>query len=345
MRCDTLTGLMNRRAFIDCFRREIARATEEESSVTCLMIDIDFFKRVNDLHGHAIGDRALQGIADLLATLGRSGDKVCRYGGEEFCVILRGADEVAAAEWAELVRAQLVKTPIRNGGNKLTVTASFGVASMTEANTTPEQLIEQADSALRSAKQQGRDRVCRFSTLAREHETQKRGCLKRPFHSIDTAQLMSPAMVVKQNATLRDAAEILLKHELAAAPVVDHEGRMVGVLSESDLLRVFSDDSQQSMRVQHAMRASVVGFSEDTSLQEIFDFVVRVSIPQVVIVRDGKPCGVVGRQALLSLLFSQGFGDDQLTQPQATASSLPATIPLTPPPAPGATVPGPASTV
>jgi predicted transcriptional regulator len=152
-------------------------------------------------------------------------------------------------------------------------------------------------------------------------------------------------MVVKQNATLRDAAEILLKHELAAAPVVDHEGRMVGVLSESDLLRVFSDDSQQSMRVQHAMRASVVGFSEDTSLQEIFDFVVRVSIPQVVIVRDGKPCGVVGRQALLSLLFSQGFGDDQLTQPQATASSLPATIPLTPPPAPGATVPGPASTV
>ena len=125
---------------------------------------------------------------------------------------------------------------------------------------------------------------------------------------------MRPTQVISGSATLRDAASILIENSIAAAPVVDEQGFMVGVLTESDLIRVLSGKESNNSAVYQAMRASVVGFSEDTYLQEIFDFVVRVSIQQVVILRDGRPCGVIGRKALLEWLYSNGFGRETSTQ-------------------------------
>ena len=98
---------------------------------------------------------------------------------------------------------------------------------------------------------------------------------------------------------------------------------MVGVLTESDLLRLLSNPKSCNSEVIKAMRASVVGFSEDTNLQEIFEFVVRVSIPQVVILRDGRPCGVVGRKAILQWLYSNGFEQESDSQTNGPKGSPP----------------------
>ena len=314
-RRDELTGLTNRKAFVDYFRRQTRLAKDANTTLFCVMIDIDFFKRVNDLHGHSVGDSAIQQLAEALSGLCQDGDHICRYGGEEFCVLLREADEDAGFEWAERARLELQKTAITTSdGSSIHVTASFGVAQLNSAATTPEALIDQADISLRHAKQLGRDQVCRFRSTSVEKSDPADCNLRRPFHLINTCELMKPANVINGNATLRDAAAILIEHSITAAPVVDEQGFMVGVLTESDLLRTFSDKTSGNNAVFQAMRASVVGFPEDTNLQEIFEFVVRVSIPQVVIVRDGRPCGVVGRKALLEWLFTNGFGQESTTQ-------------------------------
>jgi len=314
-RRDKLTGLINRHAFIDYFRGQMRLAKQDYKTLSCVMIDIDFFKRVNDLHGHTAGDFAIQQLADVLSRHCRDGDHVCRYGGEEFCVLLRDTDEEAAFRWAEQTRLALHATSIATSNQEtIQVSASFGVAQLNSESETPQQLIDQADLALRNAKQTGRDRVHCFSQISTEQPQTVTNNLRRPFHAIDTSSLMQPANVISRNATLRDAAAVLIEHGLTTAPVVDEQGFMVGVLNESDLLRVFSDQANGDRAVIEAMRASVVGFSEDTNLQEIFEFVVRVSIPQVVILRDGRPCGVVGRKALLEWLYSNGFGNESTRQ-------------------------------
>ena len=326
-RRDKLTGLTNRQAFVDYFRRQMRLAKDADTRLSCVMIDIDFFKRVNDLHGHAVGDSAIQQLAEVLSRLCRDGDHVCRYGGEEFCVLLRDADEDAGFQWAERARLELQKTAIKTGtGDSIQVTASFGVAQLNSTAANPEKLIDQADLSLRHAKQLGRDQVCRFSSASAENSELATNNLRHPFHSINTGKLMQPANVISGNATLRDAAAILIEHSITAAPVVDEQGLMVGVLTENDLLRVFSDNASGNSSVYQTMRASVVGFSEDTNLQEIFEFVVRVSIPQVVILRDGRPCGVVGRTALLEWLYSNGFGQESKSSGSNPGSSPQANV-------------------
>ena len=323
-RRDKLTGLTNRQAFVEHFRRQVRLASDNDQTLSCVMIDIDFFKRVNDLYGHGVGDLAIQRLAEILSEFCRDGDHVCRYGGEEFCVLLREADENRGFQWAEQVRLKLQNTAIATGNEKpIHITASFGVAELDSTTKTAEALIDQAITALRHAKQLGRDQVCRFGSTSLQDSDSLANDLRRPFHSIKTCELMRPANVINGSATLRDAAAILIENSIAAAPVVDEQGLMVGVLTESDLLRVLSGMESGNGAVYQTMRASVVGFSEDTSLQEIFEFVVRVSIPQVVILRDGRPCGVVGRKALLEWLYSNGFGLDA-TQPDGTDISPPA---------------------
>ena len=328
-RRDNLTGLTNREAFVDYFRRQLRCAQQENATLSCVMIDIDFFKRINDLHGHAVGDLAIQQMADMLSTLCRNGDHVCRYGGEEFCVLLRGADEQAACKWAERARLKLheISVPVSDD-QCIFFTASFGVAELNTGTNTPEQLIDQADKSLRSAKELGRDRVCSANTTSTNCRS---NChlLGRPFFSIETGSMMQPVNVINRNATLRDAAALLIENGISAATVVDDQGVMVGVLTESDLLRVFSAGSDQQKGVFEAMRASVVGFSETTNLQEIFEFVVRVSIPQVVIVRDGRPCGVIPRKALLEWLYSNGFGQESECNSRSVADTTKAgTMPV-----------------
>ena len=319
-RRDQLTGLINRKSYIDYFRRQMRQAQDADAKLSCVMIDIDSFKRVNDLHGITAGDMVIQKFATFLSRLCRDGDHVCRYSGKSFCVLLRETDERAGYQWAEQARLELKKTAITiENEDTVSITASFGVAQLNSAATTPEELIAQANISLRRAKELGRDQVCCFgstffgSTLSEDSKTGVRDS-RAGYHSVKTSELMRPTQIISGSATLRDAASILIENSIAAAPVVDEQGFMVGVLTESDLIRVLSGKESNNSAVYQAMRASVVGFSEDTYLQEIFDFVVRVSIPQVVILRDGRPCGVIGRKALLEWLYSNGFGGETSTQ-------------------------------
>jgi len=158
---DPLTGCLNRRAFNELYEHLFSGAQATGMPLSCVVLDIDHFKRVNDSHGHSVGDRVIQEVARKLSESARGSDLVCRYGGEEFTVMLPGMDVRAAVAFAERVRRRIERdcgAAIREVPG-MAVTASLGVATLGPQVATPLQLIDQADQALYRAKRDGRNRV------------------------------------------------------------------------------------------------------------------------------------------------------------------------------------------
>jgi diguanylate cyclase (GGDEF)-like protein len=162
---DPLTGVLNRRSLHERMEREWSYATRHAKPLAAIMVDIDFFKQVNDTRGHAEGDALLKTVAQLLLEQCRPSDLVCRYGGDEFCVLMRDTTESGAATLAERLRATLSEKQLRGNGEPFTMTGSFGVAERSEDTLSVSNLIEQADQALLAAKQAGRNRIVRASNL------------------------------------------------------------------------------------------------------------------------------------------------------------------------------------
>lgn len=164
---DALTGVPNRRSLFDFLDKEWSRSLRHGTALACIMVDVDFFKSVNDTYGHPFGDAVLQAIAKRLVDACRDYDNVYRFGGEEFCIVLPETSEEGAIHCAERCRANIVATPIITNDASIFVTASFGVGIRTDDMSTPTHLISAADSALLTAKKMGRNRVvCDRSVLA-----------------------------------------------------------------------------------------------------------------------------------------------------------------------------------
>jgi diguanylate cyclase (GGDEF)-like protein len=157
---DPLTGLNNRRYLWDFLRRDLLRARRAVLPVAAIMFDIDHFKRLNDTWGHEAGDMVLKAAADVTRQNVRGSDIACRYGGEEFMVILPEATLPVAIERAEKIRRGIEQMEITFGGKRLdTVTASFGIALYPTHANDDEALLRAADEALYLAKKNGRNRV------------------------------------------------------------------------------------------------------------------------------------------------------------------------------------------
>ena len=157
---DPLTGLYNRRYLQEMLDREIRRAIRSEQALGILMLDLDHFKNFNDTYGHEAGDAVLRETASFLVRSIRAEDFVCRYGGEEFVVVLPTADLRAAEARAQRIRAKLRDLVIMHNGQSLgLITASIGVSALPNHGTNERDLLQAADAALYRAKRDGRDRV------------------------------------------------------------------------------------------------------------------------------------------------------------------------------------------
>ena len=160
---DPLTGLFNRRRFADVLKREFAITRRYKNTLSCMMIDIDHFKRINDRYGHDVGDQVLKEAARRLIETVREVDVPARYGGEEFAVLLPHTAKRDAAIAAERVRAAMSKTEFRCGEASIRISASLGVAGNSDVTDgQAEDLVKAADYALYEAKRLGRDRVVLF---------------------------------------------------------------------------------------------------------------------------------------------------------------------------------------
>jgi len=158
---DPLTDCLNRRSFFDINDTDYTSALQEERNFACIMADIDFFKLINDNHGHSVGDEVIKEVAKSLKSTLRSSDSICRYGGEEFCIALPGTSLKQALKTAERARdyieSLLFDSEVETGD--ISITASFGVSSSDTHAKNLSELIDQADKALYYSKNKGRNRV------------------------------------------------------------------------------------------------------------------------------------------------------------------------------------------
>lgn len=160
---DYLTGAYNRKFFMDRFQEESSWAHRHGEPISVIMIDIDFFKRINDNHGHCTGDYVLQQISELISSRLRSGDILARFGGEEFVVLMSNADAETSLAVAESVRQAVAENDFYSEKRlRIFVTISAGVAAFHgEPEVTVDDVIGRADAALYRAKEAGRNRVVR----------------------------------------------------------------------------------------------------------------------------------------------------------------------------------------
>ena len=154
---DGLTGLFNRRYFDSSLQRELVRAAQESYPVAVILMDIDYFKKVNDTFGHQAGDRVLQVFADLLRQYSRSSDIVCRYGGEEFVLALPGITLNNAFQRAEQIRLSFQAARIKFGDREINTTVSGGICVFPDNAKIGDDLLLLADKALYAAKAYGRN--------------------------------------------------------------------------------------------------------------------------------------------------------------------------------------------
>lgn len=158
---DSLTGLNNRGHFLQLAELELGRAVRYHNELSIFMLDIDFFKQINDTHGHKAGDRVLVKLAEVCRNTLREVDIIGRLGGEEFAMLLPETSEVEAAEVAERLRVSIESTEVPiESGVPIRITVSIGVASLRSKDDNLDLLLSKADGALYDAKHQGRNRVC-----------------------------------------------------------------------------------------------------------------------------------------------------------------------------------------
>ena len=298
---DPLTGAVNRRNLAELLHQEWERAARNGHPLSCAMLDLDFFKKVNDTHGHSAGDAALRLVAGVLRDSCRTSDVVCRYGGEEFCVLLPETDEKGAADWAERVRQAIADVSIPANGQSFHVTASIGVAERIGRADNAESIIDAADQALLVAKETGRCRVVQFSSLS-DFVTDLTGNRDQsgPLEGVVARDVMAPAVLCPtRDDTVQHVADFFLQLRLESAPVVDDHGLLVGIVSVAELMMLTASGHGWDRRIGEVMKSSVICYDEDTPVKEILEFLSRVSVPRVIVVEKGRPVGVISRDHLL----------------------------------------------
>ena len=259
------------------------------------MFDIDFFKKTNDTYGHAAGDVVLQVIAKLVQEECRLSDVLGRYGGEEFCVLLPDTDENGAAIWADRVRERIESTVIPINGTELNVTASFGVAQRECDMTSPAELVDRADQAMLVSKQIGRNHVTCFKHMTGKL-SERQDCARDILADLTAGEIMTPLVAsLPDDSSLMQVAQFLLDLRLDSAPIVDSSGNLKGVVSEDDIVGIWSSPECCHKPLTGIMNSRPACFAIDAPARRVYDFLRRVSLRRVFILDGSRPVGIVRR--------------------------------------------------
>jgi diguanylate cyclase (GGDEF)-like protein len=299
---DALTGVLNRLSSGERMASEWNRACQINAPLSCVLLDVDFFKKVNDTYGHPVGDAVLKSLAGILREQAPRHDCLSRYGGEEFCIVLPDTSEEDAQAWAERLRKLIVATPINVGSETVFITVSMGIAARTGDLRGPEDLLDQADEALLVAKRQGRNRLVAFSELHRLDTAAEATC-RDVFRGACAEDIMTPVLVrLLPSQSLQDAAQLLLCLRLDSVPVINEEGQTLGIIGEEDLnAQILSDQGWQRV-VGDVMNTTPVTYDAETPAAEICAFLSRVAVRRVIIMRGGRPVGLISRSTLIRWL-------------------------------------------
>jgi two-component system cell cycle response regulator len=299
---DALTELPTRRAFHVLLAKEWDRSHRYRLPMSAVMLDIDYFKRINDTHGHLVGDEVIRGIANMLRRHSRKSDTLCRYGGEEFVVLLPETDEASAVGWAERFRTHVAEESITVGQSSVRVTVSLGVTEMLAEVEDKEEFLSLVDHCLLAAKEQGRNRVVSFRTLTESGGLMPRGgpIGNYGLQGVVARDAMIPLVhCAAPDWTIAQATAYFLQYRVSSVPVTDADGNLLGIISERDVLGIAHTPQAPKRRVDEVMRSNVIVYDEAAPLAHVLSFLTRAPIRSVVITSQGKPIGLISRAAVV----------------------------------------------
>jgi two-component system, cell cycle response regulator len=300
-RTDPLTGLGTQQAFVDALGRQLD-STGRRVQSSCVLADIDFFRRINQGRGHPAGDAALRSVAECLRGLGRTGDLVCRLGGDRFSVLLNGTSESDAECWAESCRLALAELKVPPCESPAGLTASFGVAQLLPG-LTPEAAIALAEQPLLVAKQSGRNRVVASGGMAAiTADRAGAGLSSDPLRTAVARDVMTSTVIaVHERETFESAAQLLRDCRLETLPVVDADGMLLGTVRQADTGRWLTAPTFSSRAIVEAVSTDAPCYDEETTVQTLYEFFQREEQDRVEIVHGGRPTGYVTRGSLAAL--------------------------------------------
>lgn len=297
---DELTGLPTRRVFEELVAKEWSRAQRYRLPLSCVIFDIDFFKRINDIHGHKAGDQVLREVSRVFAASVRKSDIICRYGGEEFCALLPETTSAQAYIWADNFRKRIAATEIILDTAVVNVSISLGLAEPLSEMEEFTDLIEIADQCLLEAKGNGRNQVVAFNSLHTQISCDPTGHLEDFFQGAIAADAMMPIVssVTPQSSVLA-VSKFFLDYRIPSAPVVDDSGTLVGIVCEKDLLAAAIRSNAHKIQISEVMRRNLICYPPGISLRIVWEFFNRVSIRTVLIADNGKAVGIISRHSIL----------------------------------------------
>ncbi len=311
-----LTGCLTRSALIRRLRDVIASPEHADRWCACVVLDLDFFRRVNHLYGDAAGDQLLRSVAEKLKEHCREGQPLACFGADRFAAFSIGMTESEAGSWAEQIRQSLAATEFASGDAVLRITASFGVAAAKGQSQRAEDLLAAACEALGFAKSSGRDGVARY----REYVEDSRAWVDlatpgRLFERTLARDVMMPCPVsVSTEDSVLVAAAAFRRTQLAAVPVVDDQGKLVGLLPEERVFDELSDEQLRTATVGETMIAHPSHFDEQDRFTALLDFFSRPGHAAAVVTHRGRPTGLVTRQGIATLtmaLTTESFAPEE----------------------------------
>ncbi len=292
---DMLTGLPTRQFVEQQMLREWQRSVRHCIPLSCAIVDVDNFDQINERLGYEAGDTVLKEIATIIQSYSRMSDFSCRISGDSFLLLLVECNEKDAVRCVDRIRDLISKSSFASGTVDVRATVSIGVAQRYHDTAGFDDLISLAEQALLVAKQSGRDRVARYRRLQDQSDINvniESGLLARDV-------MTTPITCLRDSATVWEAARFMVRARLNSMPVVDDEGRLVGILSEKDLLSEMSGNDSRNSPIFSVMTTDVVCFNEGELAQSICAFLGEAALRRVVIVKDGRPTGIVSRGTLL----------------------------------------------
>jgi diguanylate cyclase (GGDEF)-like protein len=267
---DVLTGLNNRRRFNEALEANFTLAIKQKSTLSVIMLDVDFFKSFNDTFGHSVGDTVLCVVAEQLLRSCSNYHVVARYGGEEFAILLPAADSTQAREYAELQRVAIESYlwPLRR------VTASFGVATLKPSTVNPTDLVEEADKALYHSKSQGRNRVTHHLSLELVRPSPAVTCDLRPVSNLDVHVTLKPGhapdpIAVSRGSQTLEAAlstETISHRPPQESTTTDHSR----IEAPSDALNRFLKQLRDGRKAPHQYRTALLAIHEGLEAGLVF---------------------------------------------------------------------------
>ena len=291
---DFLTGLLNEEAFRERLRKACFLADQHPSPTACVLMDIDFLGHINRARGHEAGNAVLRQIAETLGPLCAAPRTLACFGKGRFGAILPDMSDIDAAAWAEDVRRVIAEPDDNANDNTPTLTLSAGIADLTGEVQSADDLLDRAEQALQTAKVSGRNCVVRFGEFDDSEAWADFAAPGKLFERTLARDVMTPCtLVLDEEDSVAQAAALLQQAKLDTLPVVDTNGKLLGVVSEEAILRHPAGEQRALQKVRDIMTTDLPVYEEEASFAELRDFFTTDTRPLVAVVCNEKPVGLV----------------------------------------------------